>query len=104
MQASGIRGKLLMGTNPRVRPKRLAEKLRQIRASLDLTQDELVKKLGIEGLANQSKISEFESGKRDPSLLILLQYSRLAGVHMEDLVDDEVDLPARLPSKRRRDK
>ena len=88
-----------MGTNPRVRPQRLAEKLRYIRASLNLTQADLLRELAIEELATQSKISEFESGKRDPSLLILLQYSRLAGVHMEDLVDDEVNLPAKLPAK-----
>jgi transcriptional regulator with XRE-family HTH domain len=88
-----------MGTTPRVRPKRLAEKLRYIRVSLNLTQDELVRKLAIERLATQSKISEFESGKRDPSLLILLQYSRLAGVHMEDLVDDEADMPDKLPGR-----
>jgi transcriptional regulator with XRE-family HTH domain len=91
-----------MGTNPRVRPQRLAEKLRYIRTSLDLTQAELLRQLGIEGLATQSKISEFESGKRDPSLLILLQYSRLAGIHMEDLVDDEMDLPVKLPAKQTR--
>jgi transcriptional regulator with XRE-family HTH domain len=91
-----------MGTNPRVRPKRLAEKLRYIRESLHLTQSELLRRLDIEGLATQSKISEFESGRRDPSLLILLQYSRLAGVHMEDLVDDETDLPAKLPTKSKR--
>ena len=48
-----------MGTNPRVRPKRLAEKLRYIRASLDLTQEELLRKLDIAGLATQGKISEF---------------------------------------------
>lgn len=88
-----------MGTNPRVRPKRLAEKLRYIRASLNLTQDELVRRLEIEGLTTQSKVSEFESGKREPSLLILLQYSRLAGVHMEDLVDDDTDLPDKLPGR-----
>jgi len=88
-----------MGTNPRVRPQRLAEKLRYIRASLNLTQADLLRELAIEGLATQSKISEFESGKRDPSLLILLQYSRLAGVHMEDLVDDNADLPAKLPGR-----
>jgi transcriptional regulator with XRE-family HTH domain len=88
-----------MGTNPRVRPQRLAEKLRYIRESLNLTQAELMRRLDIERLATQSKISEFESGKRDPSLLILLQYSRLAGVHMEDLVDDKANLPAKLKPK-----
>jgi transcriptional regulator with XRE-family HTH domain len=88
-----------MGTNPRVGPKRLAEKLRYIRASLDLTQEELLRKLDIGGLATQSKISEFESGKRVPSLLIVLQYSRLVGVHMEDIVDDDTDLPEKLRTR-----
>lgn len=88
-----------MGTSPRVRPKRMAEKLRYIRASLDLTQEELLRKLDIEGLATQSKISEFESGKREPSVIILLQYARVAGVCMDTLVDDKLDLPAKLPAK-----
>jgi transcriptional regulator with XRE-family HTH domain len=88
-----------MGANPRVRPKHLAGKLRYVRISLGLTQAELLRRLDIEGLATQSKISEFESGAREPSLLILLQYSRLAGVHMEDLVDDGADLPAKLPGR-----
>lgn len=88
-----------MGTTPRVRPKRLAEKLRYIRASLDLTQEELLRKLDIEGLATQSKVSEFESGKREPSLIMLLQYARAAGVCVDALIDDELDLPAKLPAK-----
>jgi len=88
-----------MGVNPRVRPKRLGEKLRHIRASLDLTQEELLRKLDIEGLATQSKISEFESGKREPSLIIILQYARAAGVYVDVLIDDGLDLPAKLPAK-----
>lgn len=88
-----------MGANPRVRPKRLAEKLRRIRASLDLTQAELLRKLDIEGLATQSKISEFESGKREPSLIIILQYARAVGVYVDVLIDDRLDLPAKLPAK-----
>jgi transcriptional regulator with XRE-family HTH domain len=88
-----------MGTNPRVRPKRLASKLRYIRESLDLTQTELMRRLRIEALTTQSNVSDFESGKRDPSLLIILQYARHAGVHVEDLIDDDVDLPAKLPGK-----
>lgn len=88
-----------MGTTPRVRPKRLAEKLRYIRASLDLTQAGLLQELDIEGLTTQSKISEFESGKREPSLIMLLQYARAAGICVEVLIDDELDLPAKLPAK-----
>ncbi len=88
-----------MGTNPRVRPTRLAEKLRYIRASLNLTQAELVRRLSVDGLTTLNKISEFESGTREPSVIVLLQYARLAGVHMEDLVDDEEDLPDKLPGK-----
>jgi transcriptional regulator with XRE-family HTH domain len=91
-----------MGKNPRVRPKRLAEKLRRIRSSLDLTQAELLRKLDIEELATQSKISEFESGKREPSLIILLQYARAAGVSADVLIDDRLDLPAKLPAKSHR--
>ena len=43
------------------------------------------------------RISEYERGKREPSLWVLLAYAREAGIHLEDLVDDEIDLPAKLP-------
>lgn len=88
-----------MGTSARVRPQRLAEKLRYIRELLNLTQAQLMQQLAIEGLTTQSSISEYESGKREPSSLILLQYARLAGVHLEDLIDDEENLPEKLPGK-----
>ncbi|HEV2765030.1 MAG TPA: helix-turn-helix transcriptional regulator [Pyrinomonadaceae bacterium] len=88
-----------MGTNPRVRPQRLAEKLRYIRESLGLTQEQLLRELDIAGLATQSKISEFESGKREPSLIMLLEYARVAGVCTDALIDDRLDLPAKLPAK-----
>ncbi|MCA1567418.1 MAG: helix-turn-helix domain-containing protein [Acidobacteria bacterium] len=88
-----------MGTSPRVRPQRLGEKLRYIRVSFNLTQADLMGHLAIDELTTQSNISEYESGKREPSSLILLQYARLAGVHVEDLIDDEEDLPAKLPGK-----
>jgi hypothetical protein len=44
-----------------------------------------------------SQISDFEQGKREPPLLVLLQYARVAGIYMEALVDDELDLPNSLP-------
>ncbi len=43
------------------------------------------------------RISEYELGKREPSLCVLLAYARVAGIHMEDLVDDNLALPAKLP-------
>jgi transcriptional regulator with XRE-family HTH domain len=46
-------------------------------------------------------ISEFERGKREPSLLFLLAVTQLANLPMELLVDDEVDLPEKLPARSR---
>jgi hypothetical protein len=43
----------------------------------------------------------FELGEREPSLIVLLRYARAAGVSTDVLIDDELDLPKRLPVKRR---
>lgn len=81
----------------RPKPERLAEKLKQIRVTLGLSQPELLRRLGVEDQIAYHRISEYESGKREPLLTILLQYARLAQVPMEVLVDDALDLPAKLP-------
>lgn len=81
----------------RIRPKRLAEKLLQIRLALGLSQTELFRRLGVEDLIQYTRISKFERDELEPTLPVLLQYARVAGVHMEDVVDDELDLPAKLP-------
>lgn len=81
----------------RRRPDRLAEKLRTIRLSLGLSLSGLHRRLEAEDDIASSQISEYETGRREPSLLILLRYARLAGVHTEVLIDDELDLPAKLP-------
>jgi len=86
-----------MGTKSRPRPANLSRKLRQIRIGLQLSQAEMVRRLGFEDSFHVGRISEFESNVREPSLLILLAYARIAQVHLEDIVDDTVDLPARLP-------
>jgi len=86
-----------MARGARIRPERLPEKLLQIRLGLGLSQSELLRRLGLEEQMDYRRISEFERGTTEPHLTVLLQYSRAAGVHMEDIVDDELDLPAKLP-------
>jgi transcriptional regulator with XRE-family HTH domain len=83
--------------HPRIRPRRLAEKLLQIRNGLGLSQSQMHRSLGVEALMPYKRISRFERDELEPILPVLLQYARVAGVHMEDLVDDELDLPAKLP-------
>lgn len=82
----------------RPRPARLAEKLLQIRTALGLSQPELHRRLDVEHLIDYTKISTYELGKREPPLMILLEYARLANVYVEALIDDDVDLPDKLPS------
>jgi transcriptional regulator with XRE-family HTH domain len=81
----------------RPKPVRLAEKLRQIRTTLGLSQSEMHRRLGVEELIEFKRISDYELGNREPPLMILLQYARTASVHMEALVDDDLDLPEKLP-------
>jgi len=88
-----------MGTKVRPRPTNLRHKLRQIRIDLGLSQLKMVERLGFADAMHVARISEFEQGLREPSLFVLLAYGRLAGVHLEQLVDDDLDLPARLPGK-----
>jgi transcriptional regulator with XRE-family HTH domain len=90
-----------MGRRPRPRPKRLAEKLRQVRKLLGLTQEQMADRLkDVEAPPQPGHVSEFERGIREPSLLYLLAVAHLAGVAMEVMVDDNQNLPNRLPSRK----
>lgn len=89
-----------MGRSPREHPKRLGSKLRQIRIALNLSQEQMAE------LLKQAKpsirpghVSELERGLREPILRVLLRYARIAGVPMEVLVDDALELPDDLPAK-----
>ncbi len=93
-----VRRAFLMG-NIRRRPERLGEKLLQVRLAFGLSQSEMLRRLEAEDFITYHQISGYESGKREPPLQILLQYARVAGIHMEVLADDEMDLPAKLPGK-----
>lgn len=85
----------------RLEAKRLGEKLLQIRNALGLSQSEMLRRLGFEDVLVYNRISDYELGKREPPLPVLLQYARLAGVSTDLLIDDELDLPAKLPARRK---
>lgn len=86
---------------PRQRPHRLAEKLLRIRTALGLSQNEMIRRLGFEGELIQAHISAYERAheNRVPPLGVVLQYARCAGVAMEVLVDDTLDLPTKITGK-----
>ena len=90
-----------MGRAARLRSERLAEKLRAIREALGLSQNELIRRLELEDFIYQSNISGYESGEREPPLPILLKYAQAAGVCLDVLANDELDLPDKLPAKPR---
>jgi transcriptional regulator with XRE-family HTH domain len=86
-----------MGEKARPKPKQLAEKLLRIRVALGLSQNGLIKALKLD--VNQGRISDYESGKGEPSLPVLLRYARLVNISTDVLIDDELDLPEKLPAK-----
>lgn len=88
-----------MGRAERAKPARLAEKLLGIRKALNLTAEEMIKLLNYPALPlHRASITEYEKGRREPPLLILLQYARAANVFLEVLVDDSLDLPREVPT------
>jgi transcriptional regulator with XRE-family HTH domain len=80
----------------RPKQKRVGEKLLQIRKILDISQDRMPERLGRPDL-HPGRISEYEKSVREPVLSVLLAYAKLAGVHLEDIVNDNVNLPDSLP-------
>jgi transcriptional regulator with XRE-family HTH domain len=85
----------------RPKPERLAEKLLAIRTALGVSQTEMLRRLAVERLIEYHIISRYENGKREPPLMILLEYARVANVYVEVLIDDKLDLPEKLPSAKK---
>lgn len=83
-----------MGRAGRHTPKRIGEKLGWIRKRLGIqTYEEMIKRLDVREVnLYRSAIHEYENGKREPPLIVLLKYSQLSGITINDLVDDTVDL------------
>ena len=89
-----------MGKGKRIMPKRLPEKLKTIRFDLNLSLEKMVTALAAELQKLDYRdinlysgyITEFEQGKREPILPVLLAYGRLAKVNVETLIDDKLEM------------
>jgi transcriptional regulator with XRE-family HTH domain len=88
-----------MGTKRRTQPKKLKIKLRTIRVKMEVSQQkmaELLKHHAPNEVIVPGHISDFETGKREPSLIVLLAYSKLTNLSINVLVDDKLELPGKL--------
>jgi transcriptional regulator with XRE-family HTH domain len=86
-----------MGRATRPRPKRLAEKLLQIRTTLGLSQNGMIRRMGLSDHLSQDYVSAYERDVREPPLPVLLRYAQVARVYVDVLIDDDVDLPRKIP-------
>lgn len=87
-----------MGKQIRKRPERLPEKLFEIRNKLGLSQNEMVRRLGLSDEIERDYISKFERGTLEPTLWVLLQYARSANIYVDALIDNDLDLPEKIPA------
>lgn len=88
-----------MGKQTRKRPKRLPEKLLEIRLKLGLSQNGMVRRMGLEEEIERDYISKYERGTLEPSLWVLLLYARAANIWVDALIDNDLDLPEKIPAK-----
>ena len=72
----------------RRKPKLLPNKLVLIREHLGIVLVDMARKLE----AGSGRLSNYENGKSEPTLMELLVYARLGKVHLESIVDDEVSV------------
>ncbi len=91
-----------MGRGSRDRPNKLGKKLAQIRTYLGVSQDGLVRMLGLSAKLTRNDISKYERGMREPSLSVLLKYARVAKVNVEVLIDDKLEMPRTVSHSSRR--
>jgi transcriptional regulator with XRE-family HTH domain len=89
-----------MGRSSRPVPEQLADKLYLIRQHQKLTQEKMVECLQAKldehyqsAKIYPGHISDYEKGKREPPLVVLLAYARIAGVSIDVLADDGQQLP-----------
>ncbi len=86
-----------MGRRPRKRPRHIGTKLRQIRNALGLSQTQIARRLRLPKEFKRGIISNFENDDREAPLFVLLAYAREAGLCLEVIVDDALEMPPDLP-------
>ena len=69
-------------------PQHLAPKLQAIRESFGVSQYRFSKFLQV----GRTRLSEWEWGRRVPSLVVLMRYAKLADIPLEFIVDDDIAL------------
>ena len=73
----------------RAMPKKLPAKLLAIREKLGMSQREIVKALNYKVTPlRASQISQYENGQREPTMMLVLAYARLAKLSTDVLIDD----------------
>ena len=82
-----------MGSAKRIKPVSLSGKLLLIRKNLDYSLSAMAATLSSGKITlRKQDISHFEKGEREPNLIILLRYARLARIPVEVLIDDDLNL------------
>jgi transcriptional regulator with XRE-family HTH domain len=82
--------------NRRAMPKKLGTKMKQIRLRLGMSQREIVEALNYTATPlRASQISQYEQGQREPTMMLVLAYARLAKVSVESLIDDRMKLKSK---------
>jgi hypothetical protein len=59
----------------------------------------MLARLGLQEKLLRAAVSGYELGTIEPPLPVILRYARAAGICTDVLLDDELDLPAKLPTK-----
>ena len=82
-------------------PANLAAKLLAVRTQLNESQGGMLARLKIENEFERDYVSKWERGLLVPPLFVLCAYAEAANVWLEVLVKDELNLPEKLPSKKK---
>jgi transcriptional regulator with XRE-family HTH domain len=88
-----------MGKSARHKPARLAEKLLTIRNKLELSQNGMIRRLGLEEVIDQQYISKYERSTLEPPLFVLCAYADVANVSLDCLARDYINLPEEIPAR-----